>query len=82
MSSDERFFYNLDKSKTANIKLANGTLVKRHDIEDIQMNTSTCIKKISKVILVYDLIENLISVSKLIGENYTLIFLKDHIWSC
>lgn len=73
----ESMLCKMDRSKINNAKLPNGVLIKKQVFGDVHINTSTVMRQIYKVSFVLDLKANLLNVSQLIGENYTLIFSKE-----
>ncbi|KAL4295773.1 hypothetical protein GQ457_09G029240 [Hibiscus cannabinus] len=74
MASDESMFKNIDRTCISWIKIGNGQFIEAKGRGDVLVNTPTCTKIISDVLLVPDTDQNLLSVGQLLEKNYSIVF--------
>ncbi|KAG6391565.1 hypothetical protein SASPL_149321 [Salvia splendens] len=73
-TGDESIFVSIDTSVNSQVKMGNGALVKAQGKGTISVDTKKGKKRISDVLLVPDLRQNLLSVGQLIEHGYTVHF--------
>ncbi|KAG6419902.1 hypothetical protein SASPL_116414 [Salvia splendens] len=74
MTGDESIFVSIDTSVNSQVKMGNGALVKAQGKGTISVDTKKGMKRISDVLLVPNLRQNLLSVGQLIEHGYTVHF--------
>ena len=74
MTGDEKAFLSINNSITAKVKMGNGALVDAKGKGTISNNMKGRGKQIHDVVYLPDLEENLLSVSQLMENDYSLVF--------
>lgn len=78
MTHDKSLFKELKPTKISKVRIGNGDHLPLKGIGTIAIKTDTSIKKISEVLYVHEIDQNLLSVGHLMEKGFKLFFGEDH----